>query len=154
MRDTPAHVGFDLALGEKRNRGFSHGGGARACGTRRRKTEIPHGLRPGDTGLNPDSASYWLGEPVRQLKLPVQPAPSTAWRKDNTSPEGLCQSGQAGARRGLFDGLGRLSMLQCPTGAVSQRLETTCTAPRLSDGRDRGRSVTSRTRSYDEFPII
>lgn len=51
---------------------------------------------------------------MRQLKLPVQPAPSTAWRKDNTSPEGLCQSGEAGARRGLFDGLGRLSMLQCP----------------------------------------
>lgn len=28
MRDTPAHVGFDLALGEKRNRGFSHGWGS------------------------------------------------------------------------------------------------------------------------------
>lgn len=85
---TRPHTWASIWLWEKKETGASPTGGARACGTQRRKTEIPHGLRPGDTGSNPDSASYWLGEPVRQLKLPVQPAPSTAWRKDNTSPRG------------------------------------------------------------------
>lgn len=85
MHDTPAHVGFDLALGEKRNRGFSHGWGSCLWDSAQENGNSPWAAAR-DTGSNPDSASYWLGEPVRQLKLPVQPAPSTIWQKDSTSP--------------------------------------------------------------------
>lgn len=60
MRDTPAHVGFDLALGEKRNPGLLPRVGLVPVGLSAGKRKFPMGCGPGT-----------------QVRIPTQPL--TGW---------------------------------------------------------------------------